>query len=100
VKCPRCKGAIIGGSCINCGWEGPTKTGAENPPVREREREVVVAEKKDNEQKYEEQQAKHNQYHKEWQKRNEERVKKWHKASYKRRKAEKGKKDAGEETKS
>lgn len=26
MTCPRCiKGRLLGGECVNCGWEGPTR---------------------------------------------------------------------------
>lgn len=26
TTCPRCQGQILGGSCLQCGWDGPPST--------------------------------------------------------------------------
>lgn len=99
-RCPKCKGSVLYGECINCGWSGTAEDEAEpekptTPPQKAQgggPRTVPIIDRELQAQREEVRRKKH---HSAYQKRNPEKVKAWHDVSYARRKARKEEENGG-----
>lgn len=86
-RCPRCGGAILGDTCINCGWEVPTPEEAEAEEVKKTApKHAPHRSNVDRERQAVNESTRRKKYHKNYQSKHSDKVKEWHKASYERQK--------------